>query len=405
MLFSAVISIGSVSLLQAAPSATPAQAPTASMPSATPGTAQPAAAQSGSGQPMPSPPAVTARAFVLMDYHSGETLAGLNADQRVEPASLTKVMTGYAVFKALSTDKVKLSDTVTVSEKAWRTGGSRSFIKVGTRVSLEDLIKGMIIQSGNDATVAIAEHVAGSEEGFVTLMNHYAQDLGMKDSHFTNSTGLPDPQLYVTASDMARLARAVIAEFPEYYKWYALKEFTYNGITQYNRNKLLWRDGNVDGMKTGHTETAGYCLVASAQREDMRLISVVFGTKSENIRAKESQELLNYGFRTYETHRLYASATPLSTVRIWKGAARDLPLGVGEDLYLTVPRGQYKNLKAALEIDKTIMAPVAKGQRHGNVTVSLGDKVLIAHPLIALQDVARGSLWRRMIDTIKLWFN
>ena len=354
---------------------------------------------------MASAPQVTARAYIVQDSHSGEVLAESHADERMEPASLTKLMTAYVAFKAVAGDKVKLSDPVVVSEKAWRTSGSRSFVKVGSAVSLEDLLKGMIVQSGNDASVAIAEHVAGSEEGFVTLMNQYAKEIGMTHSHFTNSTGLPDPDLYITARDMALLARAVIRDFPDFYKWYSLKEFSYNGITQYNRNKLLWRDGNVDGIKTGHTESAGYCLVASAMRDDMRLISVVLGTASENIRAQESQELLNYGFRSYETHRLYAANTPLSTVHIWKGERPTLALGLNQDLYVTVPRGQYKNLQAAMEINGTIKAPVGKGQQHGTVKVSLGNKPLITKPLVALQSVAEGGIWRRMVDGIKMWFN
>jgi len=355
-------------------------------------------------QPLPSPPAVTARAYILIDFFSGETLAQFNADERMEPASLTKLMTGYAVFKALAADKVKLTDSVPISEKAWRTQGSRSFVKINTQVPLEDLLKGMIIQSGNDASVALAEHVAGSEEGFVTLMNSYAKELGMDRSHFTNSTGLPDPELYVTARDVATLGRAIIHDFPEFYRYYAMKEFSYNGITQYNRNRLLWRDQNVDGIKTGHTESAGYCLAASAVRDDMRLITVVLGTKSEAIRAKESLEMLNYGFRTFETHRLYDTKTTLSTVRVWKGVAQTLPLGVSEDLYITVPRGQYKNLKATMEIDPILTAPIKKGERHGTVKVNLGDKAIITQPLVALQNVDQGSWWRRLVDTVLLWF-
>ncbi|MEO5703143.1 MAG: D-alanyl-D-alanine carboxypeptidase family protein [Gammaproteobacteria bacterium] len=369
--------------------------------------AKPVAAKSASpaaSQPAPSPPTLSARAYILVDFFSGETLAQVNADERMEPASLTKLMTGYVVFKALAADKVKLSDMVPISEKAWRTDGSRSFVKVNTQVPLEDLLKGMIIQSGNDASVALAEHVAGSEEGFVTLMNGYAKEVGMNHSHFTNSTGLPDPELYVTARDVAQLGRAIIHDFPEYYKYYAMKEFSYNGITQYNRNRLLWRDQNIDGLKTGHTESAGYCLAASALRDDMRLITVVLGTKSEATRAKESLEMLNYGFRTFETHRLYDTKTSLSTVRVWKGASETLPLGVGEDLYITVPRGQYKNLKATMEIDSAIMAPTKKGQKHGLVKVKLGDQEILTHPLVALQNVEQGSWWRRMVDTVLLWF-
>ncbi|MBI3343330.1 MAG: D-alanyl-D-alanine carboxypeptidase [Gammaproteobacteria bacterium] len=355
-------------------------------------------------QPIPAPPSVAARAYALMDFHSGDILAQNNADQRMEPASLTKLMTAYAVFKELATGKIKLTDQASISEKAWRTEGSRTFVKVNTKVALEDLLKGMIVQSGNDATVALAEHAAGSEESFVALMNQHAKEIGMEHSHFTNSTGLPDPELYVTAADMAKLARALIRDFPEYYKWYSVKEFTYNGITQYNRNKLLWRDIGVDGVKTGHTDAAGYCLIASAKHDDMRLISVVLGTESENSRAKESEQLLNYGFRFYETHALYAAGKPLGTARVWKGVSRDLPLGLSEDLYVTAPRGQYKNLTAALEADMRIIAPAGKGERHGAVKVSLGDKVLATRPLVALQDIAQGGWWRRWVDTVKLWF-
>lgn len=380
-----------------------AHAEPAAAPQAKPVVAPAQSLQAGS-QPLPSPPAITARAYILIDFFSGETLAQVNADERMEPASLTKLMTGYVVFKALAADKVKLTDGVPISEKAWRTSGSRSFVKLNTQVPLEDLLKGMIIQSGNDASVALAEHVAGSEEGFVTLMNSYAKELGMDHSHFTNSTGLPDPDLYVTARDVARLSRAIIHDFPEFYKYYSMKEFSYNGITQYNRNRLLWRDQNIDGIKTGHTETAGYCLTASAVRDDMRLISVVLGTKSEAVRAKESLEMLNYGFRTFETHRLYDTKTVLSTVRVWKGMTQTLPLGVSEDLYITVPRGQYKNLKATMEIDSALTAPIKKGEPRGMVKVNLGDKAIITQPLVALQNVEQGGWWRRLVDTVLLWF-
>ncbi len=367
----------------------------------------PAKAQSEAqtaAQPIPAAPSVAARAYVLVDFYSGDILAGSNADQRMEPASLTKLMTAYTVFKELANGKIKLTDQATVSERAWRSEGSRTFVKVNTKVGLEDLLKGMIVQSGNDATVALAEHAAGSEESFVALMNQHAKEIGMEHTHFTNSTGLPNPDLYVTAADMAKLARALIHDFPEYYKWYSVKEFTYNGITQYNRNKLLWRDIGVDGVKTGHTDTAGYCLIASAKHDDMRLISVVLGTESENSRAKESEQLLNYGFRFYETHALYAAGKPLGTARVWKGVSRDLPLGLSEALYVTVPRGQYKSLAATLEVDMRIIAPVGKGERHGAVKVSLADKLLATRPLVALQDVAQGGWWRRLVDTVKLWF-
>lgn len=358
-----------------------------------------------SARPTPAAPAIAARAYVLIDIHSQRVLAESHANERMEPASLTKLMTAYSVFKELAAGKIKLSDQATISEKAWRTEGSRMFVKVNTQVSLEDLLKGMIIQSGNDASVALAEHVAGTEEGFATLMNQHAQELGMVDSHFTNSTGLPDPELYVTAHDIALLTRAIILEFPDYYAWYSTKEFTYNNITQFNRNQLLWRDQGVDGVKTGHTDSAGFCLVSSALRDGMRLISVVLGTKDEKARAQESLAILNYGFRFFETHRLYAAGQELYTLPVWKGAERTLRLGLNHDLYVTVPRDQYKNLSASMDMHARIIAPVAKNQSFGNVTVSLAGDTIAKPPLVALHEVAQGSLWRRLIDTIRLWWN
>ncbi|HHO67602.1 MAG TPA: D-alanyl-D-alanine carboxypeptidase, partial [Gammaproteobacteria bacterium] len=262
--------------------------------------------------PVPQAPAVKARAYLVEDFHSGQTIAAKNPDQRIEPASITKLMSAYVVFQEIRNGTLSLEDKVQISEKAWRTPGSRMFVEVGTQVSVADLMKGMIIQSGNDATVALAEKVAGTEASFASLMNHHAKRLGMDGSHFVNSTGLPDPQHYTTARDIARVARALIAEFPEYYQWYSERQFTYNGITQYNRNKLLWRDESVDGIKTGHTDSAGYCLVTSAKRDGMRLISVVLGTKSEEARADASQALLNYGFRFFETHKLYDANSKLT---------------------------------------------------------------------------------------------
>ena len=363
------------------------------------------AAPAAAMQPVPAAPALAARASFLLDFHSLRVLAENNADERMEPASLTKLMTAYAVFKELATGKLKLTDPVTISEHAWRSEGSRMFVKVGSKVMLEDLLKGMIIQSGNDASVALAEHVGGSEKGFVALMNQYAQALGMNRSHFTNSTGLPDPELYITARDIALLARALIHEFPEHYKYYSIKEFTYNSITQYNRNLLLWRDQGVDGVKTGHTESAGFCLVTSVLRDDMRLISVVLGTRDEKSRAQESLELLNYGYRFYETHRLYAAGQTLYTLPIWKGAEQSLRLGLHDDLYITVPRGQYKKLTAAMEVNARIIAPIAKGKAFGAVKIALGDDVIAKPPLVALHEVAKGSVWRRTIDSIRLWWH
>ncbi len=356
-------------------------------------------------RPAPAAPLLPARAYILLDFHSGKVLAEKKADERMEPASLTKLLTAYTVFQALASGKIKLSDQVTISEKAWKSEGSRMFVQVGTQVSVDDLLKGMIVQSGNDATIALAEHTAGGETTFVALMNQTAQGLGMKNSHFTNSTGLPDPELYITARDIALLARAFIRDSPEFYKYYSMQEFTYNNIKQYNRNMLLWRDIGADGVKTGHTESAGFCLVSSALRDNMRLIASVLGATSEKERADQSQALLNYGFRFFETQRLYSAAQPLKTAAIWKGASKELKLGLSEDLYVTIPRGQYGQLKALIEMDKIIIAPAAKEAKYGMVKITLGDEVVAERPLIALQAVEQGGWWRRLVDSIRLWIN
>ncbi len=353
---------------------------------------------------VPAPPKVSAQGFILMDFMSGRTLAAANEDERMEPASLTKMMTAYAVFHEVANGHIGLSDPVRVSEKAWRMAGSRMFIEVGTRVTVEELLKGMIVQSGNDASVALAEFIAGSEDAFVALMNEHARNLGLVGTRFANTTGMPHPEHYTTPADMARLAQALIRDYPDYYRWYSIKEYTYNNITQHNRNRLLWRDETVDGVKTGHTEAAGYCLVSSAEREGMRLIAVVMGTSGENARAQESQKLLNYGFRFFETHRLYGAGEPLKRMRVWKGSQQELPLGLGEELYVTVPRGQYEQLQASLTVDRTLIAPVSKGQSLGNVSVLLGEEVVADQPLVALADVAEGGLWQRLTDNVMLWF-
>ena len=347
---------------------------------------------------VPGAPPIAARGYILQDFQSGAVLAAMNADQRMEPASLTKLMTAYLVFDELRSGKIKMSDRVTISETAWRMEGSRTFAKVGSQVTVEDLLKGMIVQSGNDATVALAEHVAGTETVFATMMNHRARQLGMANSHFVNSAGMPDAQHYTTARDLAALTRALIHEFPQHYKFYSLREFTFNGITQPNRNLLLGRDPTVDGVKTVHTESAGFCLVSSALRDGMRLIAVVLGAGSENARASESQTLLNYGFRFYETHRVYTANKPLTTVRIWKGAAENLALGLNKDLYLTIPRGQYKNLAASMSVYPQIIAPAAQGQAYGTVRIVLEGKEIAKQPLVALQAVKEGGLWRRFVD-------
>ncbi|MES9941250.1 MAG: D-alanyl-D-alanine carboxypeptidase family protein [Candidatus Thiodiazotropha sp. 6PLUC2] len=353
--------------------------------------------------PLPAPPEVSATGYLLVDFHSGKILAERNSDKRLEPASLTKIMTAYTIFRELQQGNINLEDTVLVSEKAWRTPGSRMFIEVGKRVKMLDLIKGMIIQSGNDACVALAEHIAGSESTFAELMNNHAQRLGMVDTHFMNSTGLPHKNHYTTAADISKVARATIHEFPEYYQWYKEKSFLFNNIEQHNRNKLLWRDSSVDGMKTGHTEGAGYCLVASAMKENMRLVSVIMGTKSEEARAQASQSLLNYGFRFYETHQLYAAGEALNRVRIWKGARDKLPLGLSEDLNVTIPRHQYKNLDANLEIEPKIMAPVQEGQSLGKVMVTLNGEPVTSATLIALKTIPEGNLWQQIKDSALLW--
>ena len=353
---------------------------------------------------IPSAPNLAATGYVLMDFHSGQILAEDNAQQRLEPASLTKMMTAYTVFQELRAGHIGLEDRVRVSEKAWRMIGSRMFIEAGNTVSIKELLKGMIIQSGNDASVALAEHVAGSEESFVALMNAHAQRLGLNNTRFANSTGLPDPDLYTTPIDMALLAAALIHEFPEYYRWYSERSYTYNNIRQSNRNLLLFRDESVDGLKTGHTSAAGYCLVASALRNEMRLISVIMGTSSERARAQESEKLLNYGFRFFETHRLYGAQEPLSQLRVWKGAIEQVPLGLNEELYVTVPRGQYDDLKASLRVDKALSAPIQRGQSLGTVVIELGDTVLAERPLIALRDVEKGGLWQQIKDHVLLMF-
>jgi len=354
------------------------------------------------GAPVPSVPGLAAKSYILQDFDSGHVLGEDQADQRVEPASLTKMMTAYVVFAEIKAGNIKLGDKVLVSEKAWRMPGSRMFIEVDKYVSVEDLLKGLIIQSGNDASVALAEYVAGGEDAFAQLMNQHVKRLAMSGTHFVNSTGLPDPNHHTTARDMAILARALIRDFPEHYPWHADKEFTYNGITQQNRNTLLWRDESVDGIKTGHTEAAGYCLVATAKRDDMRLISVLMGARGENSRASASLKLLNYGFRFYETHRLYQREQPLTQVRVWKGAAEDVAVGLTEALYVTVPRGKYEHLEANMELDRTIVAPVEAGQRLGSLKMTLDGEELLQRPMVSLQAVAEGGLWRQLVDHVML---
>lgn len=354
---------------------------------------------------IPAPPEIGAKAVILIDFNSGRVLAEKNADQRLEPASLTKIMTAYVVFRELAKGtNLHLDDMVTVSEKAWRTEGSRMFAQVGAKIAVENLLKGMIVQSGNDASVALAEHVAGDESVFAQMMNQNAERLGMKNTHFKNSMGLPDPDHYASARDLALLTRAMISEFPEYYKWHAIKEFEFNNIKQVNRNRLLWEDPTVDGVKTGHTQGAGYCLVASAMRDGMRLIAVVMGTGSTRERANANQALLNYGYRFYETRPLYKANEKLAEAKIWKGAESKVPVGVVSDFAVTFPRGQYQNLKAGMELATDGTAPIKQGDKLGLVKVTWNNEIVAQQDLVALQPVAEGGIFRRLFDRVILMF-
>jgi len=357
------------------------------------------------GSITPKPPDVGASAFLLLDFASGRVLAALEPDRQLEPASLTKMMTAYVTFAELEDGNISLSDQVLISEKAWKTGGSKMFVEVDKRVSVENLLKGVIVQSGNDASVALAEYIAGDVSTFGSLMNQYAAKLGMTRSNFVNPTGLPAPEHHTTATDLALLAVAMIRDFPDYYKWHALRKFAFNDIEQLNRNKLLWRDESVDGIKTGYTSAAGYCMVISAQRDDMRLVSVVLGSASGKSRAQESQALLNFGFRFYESHRVYAAGEPITRVRVWKGESEEFDLGLLADLNVTVPRGQYKKLDATLEVEVNIEAPVVKGGTHGRVVLNLADELIAERALVALNDVQEGGAWRQLVDYVKLLFH
>ncbi len=350
------------------------------------------------------PPAIAAKAYLLVDVLSGQTLVSQDADQPREPASLTKLMTAYVVFGALRDKQLLPSQMVTVSQKAWRAEGSRMFIEPKKAVSVDELVHGEIVQSGNDAAIALAEAVAGSEEDFVARMNQEAARLVMKHTRFVNATGLPSPQQASTAADLARIAMAIIRDFPEYYPLYALKEYRYNNITQSNRNRLLWTDPFVDGMKTGFTDAAGYCLIATAKRGPRRLLSVVMGAGSDAARASESQKLLNYGFQFYDTIQLYQNGQAVSTLRVWKGATNSVPVGFVADQYVTLPKSQAQNLKLAVEAVEPLVAPVTRGQSVGAVSVTLEGKSVGQYPLVALDDVAPASLLGRLWDTVRLWF-
>jgi len=354
--------------------------------------------------PVPPPPQIAARSFILIDGDSGRVLAALDPDSRQEPASLTKLMTAYAVFHALKEGRIKVTDMVTISENAWKQEGSRMFVEVGKQVSVENLIQGMIVQSGNDATVALAEFVGGTEPTFVQMMNNYAKQLGMTGSNFTNSAGMPGPEHYITARDAATLADAVIREYPEYYRWYSQKEFAWNGITQQNRNGLLWRDPSVDGVKTGHTESAGYCLIASSKRDGMRLVSVVLGTDSMKAREDASAALLNYGYNFFETKRVYAAGQPLTTARVWKGAAPEVGLALKRDLFITGQRGHVGSVQAEFELPDRLVAPLSTSTAIGKVKVVVDGATVATYDLYPAQDVPAGGFFRRAIDSVRLWF-
>ena len=356
------------------------------------------------GLPTPAAPSLGANSYILVDFNSGDVLVESHPDMRVEPASITKVMTSYVVFSELVSGNIKLADTVTISETAWRTGGSRMFIEPSMQPTIEELIKGMVIQSGNDASVALAEHLAGTEDAFAGLMNHYADQMGMTNSNFMNSTGLPDENHYTTARDVAILSIALIQNFPDYYSWYSEKEYSFNNIRQHNRNNLLWRDPAVDGLKTGHTEAAGYCLAASAKRDGMRLISVVLGSSSESSRVNESQSLLNYGFRFFETIQLYKAGQELAQGKVWKGEAEQIRLGIKDELFVTIPRGRYDDLDAQVEMRPELIAPIVEGEEVGQISIRLEDAEITSRGLVALESVPEAGFFGRTWDGMSMWF-
>lgn len=351
---------------------------------------------------VPPPPPVDAQAYVLMDYHSGRALSERNAHTRMEPASLTKMMTMYVVDYELAQGRLRAEEAVHISDKAWRAQGSRMFLEVNQKVPVHTLVRGIIIQSGNDASIALAEHIAGSEDAFVDLMNQHAQHLGMTNTHFRNATGLPDPQHHSTAHDMALLAQALIKNYPESYALYSQKWFSYNGIKQPNRNRLLWRNEWVDGIKTGSTDDAGYCLVASAKRDDMRLITVVLGAPSDESRTEESQKLISYGFRFYETHKLFAHDTSVRDTRVWMGAQKQVAVGPTQDVFVTIPQGSYAQLDAKVQMHPSLKAPIHAQKSLGTLVISLNNEPLAQVPLVALNEVPPAGLWGKFTDYVTM---
>lgn len=362
------------------------------------------ASANNTGNILPSAPSIESNSYLLVDFHSGIELAAKDPDKQIEPASITKLMTAYIVYQELEKGNITLKDNVLISKKAWKMEGSRMFVEAGKKVPLNRILHGLVIQSGNDAAVALAEHIAGNEATFVDKMNAEAKKLGMQSTHFENSTGWPNKNHYTSARDIVKLTRAIIKEYPEKYKLHAIKEYSYNGIKQYNRNKLLWRDKTVDGVKTGHTESAGYCLVASAKRNTMRLISVVLGAKNEKQRSDSSQELLEYGFRFFETHKLYDGGSVLAEARVWKGTKTTVPAGITDDLYVTIQKGHYNKLKGLMELDKKLDAPIQRGDIVGKAVIKDAGRNVLEIPLLALDAVDEGSFWQQMTDSVKKLF-
>lgn len=355
-------------------------------------------------QPIPKPPSTSGESYILMEAATGKVLAEKNADKRLPPASLTKIMTGYAVYRALDDGSITLEDEVEVSEAAWRMGGSQMFLEVGDMVTVDKLLDGLVVQSGNDAALALAEYVGGSESAFVEQMNFYAEELGLENTRFENPEGLNRETHYSSARDLAKLSRAMIREFPERYKRYSKREFTYSGIRQYNRNDLLYATDYVDGIKTGYTSEAGYCLASSGERDGTRLISVVMGEPSENSRESSSRALLSWGNRFYKSHRLYAAGETLKEARIWKGTTDQVQLGLSEDLHVTIPKGEYDALEASMTFPGQLVAPAEEGEQLGRVTVKLDGEIVAEAPLVALSDVPAGSFFQRTTDAVLQWF-
>lgn len=352
----------------------------------------------------PTPPTLNAKAYILIDVSSGKIIAEKNSDEKLPPASLTKMMTLYVISSALRNEQIHLTDPVRISQEAWKIGGSRMFVKEGQQVPVEELLKGIIVDSGNDACVAMSEHLGGSENGFTDIMNQQAKNLGMTNSHFTDSTGLPNKDHYTSARDLAVLGRALINDFPQYYHWYKQKWFTFNGIRQPNRNRLLWRDTQVDGLKTGHTNDAGFCLVASAKKDNMRLLSVVLGSPTETARSDDSERLINYGFRFFETHQLYKRGATITELPLYKGKANMVIAGLSDDQFVTIPSGQYQRLSISTRVPKYLQAPLEKGDKVGELVIQFDNNVIATQPLYALESAPQGGIFTRMKDSISLTF-